>query len=146
MINKFFLVTLELYFIHFVFFRIRNNIQMIMSGPLFIELSSCIISIVLELLAIDSMIQKKHIEATFATDAGTLSIHICMVSILCFYAEKFTTQSFDVINTVYSDLLWYKLPMEQRKFIILSICRSQEQFRLDGLGIFNASMETLLKV
>lgn len=123
-----------------------NNIRVIMSGPLLIELSSCIISTVLELLAFDNMIQQKHIDTTFATSAGTLSIHTTMVFILCYYAEKFTTQSFDVMDTVYSDLLWYKLPIKQQKFAIMPISRSQVQFRLEALGIFNASMEIFLKV
>lgn len=123
-----------------------DNIRIIMSGPLFIELSSCIISTVLELLAFDSMYQQKHVDTTFATTGGTLSIHTTMVFILCFYAEKYTTLSFDVIDTVYSDLIWYELPVRQQKFVILSICRSQEQFRLTGLGIFDASMEIFLKV
>lgn len=117
-----------------------------MTGPLFIEFSSCIIIIVLELLAIDYMIKQKNQDMTFATSAGTLSIHMTMVYFLCIYGENFTTQSFDVINTVYSDLLWYKLPITQQNFVIFSICRSQKRFQIEGLCIFNASMEIFSKV
>ena len=117
-----------------------------MTGPLFIEFSSCIISIVLELLAIDNMVKQKSNDTTFATSAGTLSIHMTIVYFLCIYGENFTNQSFNVINTVYSDLLWYKLPIKQQNFVIFSICRSQKRFQLEGLCIFNASMEMFSKV
>lgn len=129
-----------------VIHRLMYNVRTMMSLPLFIELSSCIISTVLELLAIDYMFQEKHIDTTFATSAGTLSIHMTMVFILCFYAEKYTNQSFEVVNTVYCDLLWYNLSKNQQIFIILAIRRSQQQFWLEALGIFNGSMEIFLKV
>lgn len=127
-------------------FRFINSVRAIMTGPLFIEFSSCIISIVLELLAIDNMIKQKSKDSTFATSAGTLSIHMTMVYFLCIYGEHFANQCFNVTKTVYSDLLWYKLPIKQQNFVIFSICRSQKRFQLEGLSIFNASMEIFSKV
>lgn len=117
-----------------------------MSGPLFIELSSCIIGTVMELLSIDYMVQQGSVDIIVLTNVTALLNHTAMVYILCFYAEKYTTQSFQMTHSVYSKLLWYNLPFHQQKIMILNLCRSQKPVRLDGLGIFIASMETFLKV
>lgn len=117
-----------------------------MSGPLFIQLSCCIIDTVMELLTIDYVIQQKHVDTPFFANLGTLSIHMTMVFILCSYADKFTTQSAQVIQIIYDNLLWYNLGVDEQKSIILPIRRAQKHFHLDGFGIFDANMQTFLTV
>lgn len=117
-----------------------------MSGPLFFQLSSCIIETVMELLTIDYAIQQKHVSTAFFANLGTLLIHMFVAFVLCSFAEKFTTQSFQVSNTLFANLLWYNLRNNEQKLIILSICRAQKRFQLEGFGIFDVNMEVLLNV
>lgn len=117
-----------------------------MSGTLFIELSSCVIVTVIELLSIDYMVQHGHGDLIIITNITALSLHMGMMHILCFFAEKYTTQIFQTSPLIYCDLLWYKLLIHQQRSMILSIRRAQKQFRLTGFGIFDVSLETYLKV
>lgn len=117
-----------------------------MSGPIFIELSSCIIGTVMELLSIDYIVQQKHVGITALTSTAALSIHLTMEYILCFYAEKFTTLSFQMTDLIYCDLLWYEMSIDEQQLIILPIQQAQKHFHLEGYGIYNANMETFMKV
>lgn len=126
--------------------RLLDQIGFIMTGPLFFELSSCIIGTVFELLALDQTIQDQQLDATVVVSANALSIHVSMVYILCHYAEKLTAQSIEVSRMVYYDLLWYKLSVRQQKNIIMPLRRAQKLFKLDGYGIFACSMELFLNV
>lgn len=123
-----------------------QTIRYIMTGPLFFELSSCIIGTVCELLALDQTIQEQQIDASVFVSADALGIHVSMVYILCHFAEKLSNQSFNVTRIIYYDLVWYNLSVERQKCMVLPICRSQESFKLTGYGIFDCSMEIFLKV
>lgn len=117
-----------------------------MSGPLFYELSSIIIGTVCELLALDQIYQEKKIDSSAFVSANGLMIHVSTVYILCLYAEQLTTQTFELIKLFYCDLLWYNLSINQQKFMIFIICRSQKNFRMTGYGIYSCSMELFLTV
>lgn len=123
-----------------------NQIRTLMSGTLFIELTSCIVETVIELLSLDYMVQQRHVEITIFTNIVGLSVHVSMVYILCFYAEKYTNQAYQITHLTYFDLLWFKLPIRHQKTTVLPIYRAQKQFRLTGFGIFDVSMETYVKV
>lgn len=117
-----------------------------MTGPLFFDLSSCIIATVFELLSIDNDIQNQRYDSNTFTNVSTLGLHNTMLFILCHFSEKFTDRSYDVGDVIYSDLLWYKLSIRQQKLLILPIRRAQKLFRLRGYGIFDCSLELFLKV
>lgn len=120
-----------------------------MTAPLFYELSTCIICTVLELLTIDRSVQEGRFDifdVTMIISITLLVLHLSIVFILCFYGEKLTTQSFQVMDIIYSDLLWYKLPAQQQRVLTMSIRQAQKVYRLKGYGIFECSMELFLKV
>lgn len=117
-----------------------------MTGPLFFDLSSCIIATVFELLSIDKDIQNKRFDSNTFTNVSTLVLHNSMVFFFSHFSEKFTDRSYDVGDVIYSDLLWYKLSIRQQKLLILPIQRAQKLFRLRGYGIFDCSLELFLKV
>lgn len=126
--------------------RFLNSIRTIMSGPLFFTLSSCIVYIAIEFLALDETFRRQDFDTTLLVTVNALLITIAMVYILSFYSEKLTTHSYEIAHMVYVDLLWYKLTAAQQKPLVLSICRANKYFRLVGYGIFYCSMETFLKV
>lgn len=113
-----------------------------MSGPLFFELSTCIVATVCEMLALD----QPKFDGNVFVSINCLIIHVSMFYVLCHYSEKLTTQSSAVANLIYSDLLWYELTIERQKGLILPMCCSQKTFRLTGYGIFDCSMEMFWKV
>lgn len=94
----------------------------------------------------DQTIQDQQVDATVIVSANALGIHVSMVYILCHYAEKLTTQSFKVTRMVYSDLLWYQMPIRQEKTIIMPLQRAQLQFRLEGYGIYSCSLHLFVTV
>lgn len=116
-----------------------------MSGPLFYELSSCIVGTVMEFLAFDHMVQQEHISRLVFTDTAAILLHTLMVFVFCYFAEKCAAHSFQIVDLVYCDLLWYNLPVYEQKLVILPMSRAQIKFRLDGFGIFDATMETFSK-
>lgn len=117
-----------------------------MNGPLFFELSSCIVGFVFELLAMEQAFQDHQFDGTVALNLSALGIHMCMLVILCHFSEKFTDRSNEVGEMVYSEVFWYKLPIAQQKTLIFVIRRAQQHFRLRGYGIFDCSLEMFLKV
>lgn len=117
-----------------------------MSGPLFYTLSSCIAYISFESFALDETFRRKEYDTTVTVTLTALFIEIAMVYILSHHSEKVTAWSFEIVNYVYVDLLWYNLTAAQQRCLVLSICRAQKGFRLVGYGIFYCSMETFLKV
>lgn len=126
--------------------RLLQNIQCIMSWPLFFELSCCIIATVCELLTMDQIFEEQNFDAYILISINCLGIHISMVYVLCHYSEKLTNHSFSVNKVIYTDLLWYNLSNQQQKNLLLPMCCSQKTFQLTGCGIFDCSMEMFLKV
>lgn len=121
------------------------KIRIIVSETLFIELSTFIIVTVSELLTIDYLIQQTDAEIIIANSTMELLAQMGMAYFMCFYAEKYTSQTFKITHLVYCDLLWVKLPIHYQKSMILPIIRAQKLFRLRGF-LFDASMETYLNV
>lgn len=120
-----------------------------MTAPVFFELSTCIICTVLELLTIDQSIQHGRFvvfDVTIITSITLLGLHLTIVFILCFYGEALSAQSFQVTDIIYSNLLWYKLPVQKQRILDIPIRRAQKIFRLKGYGIFDCSMDLFLKV
>lgn len=117
-----------------------------MSGPLFFELLSVIIIIVLELLALDYAIQVKQFDSTLILMGSCFLIHMSTLSVLCHHSECLTTKSDEISEIIYSDLKWFNLPISQQKLLVLSIGRAHKTFRLEGFGIFDCSLEMFLKV
>lgn len=126
--------------------RLLDNIKTIMSGPLFFELLSVIIIIVLDLLALDYAIQKKQFDSTLILVGSCLSIHMSTLSLLCHHSECLTTKSNEIADNIYSNLQWFNLPVSQQKLLLLSIGRAHRTFRLDGFGILDCSLAMFLRV
>lgn len=130
-------------------YRLLQNIHHIMTAPVFFELSTCIICTVLELLTVDQSIHDERFvlfDVTIITSITILGLHLSIVFILCLYGEALSAQSLQVTNIIYSNLLWYKLPVQQQQILNMPIRRAQKIFRLKGYGIFDCSMELYLKV
>lgn len=117
-----------------------------MSGPLFYTLSSCIVYIAIEFLALDETFRRKEFDSMVVVTGNALLITVAMVYVLSHYSEKLTTHSYEIADFIYIDLFWYNLTSAQQKRLVLPICRAHKGFRLVGFGIFYCSMESFLKV
>lgn len=92
-----------------------------------------------------------YLDQSTEFDFTVLFIFECLITFLItcyiysYYSEEITAKSFGVGDDIY-DSLWYRLPLEQQKAIILIIDRSQREFRLTGLGMVDCSLATFLAV
>lgn len=50
------------------------------------------------------------------------------------------------VGDIFYNSLWYKLPSQEQKLLILPIQRSQKLFRLNGFGIVDCSLEVFSSV
>lgn len=117
-----------------------------MAGPLFFLLSSIILGIVFELLALDQAIQEQQIDGAVAINISALGVHMSMLLVLCHYSEKLTNLSYAVGDMVFCEIAWYKMSIEHQKILIFLIRRAQKSFRLRGYGLFDCSLEVFQKV
>lgn len=87
-----------------------------MAGPLFFLLSSIILGIVFELLALDQAIQEQQIDGAVAINISALGVHMSMLLVLCHYSEKLTNLSYAVGDMVFCEIAWYKMSIEHKKY------------------------------
>lgn len=117
-----------------------------MSGPIFFVRSSCIITTISELLALDESIENARIDIELLSSATVMCIHVSLVFVLCYSAEQLTAQLNRIAESVYIDVNWFNLPIPQQKALKMIICRARLTFRLTGYDIFICSIESFLKV
>lgn len=124
-----------------LFYRLMTKIEDLMSAILFFQLLMYVIFIALSLLAV----YQAQINTSLLFDFECLGLYTAYTFLFCLSSENLTQNSMDVGNVAYNST-WYCMPINERKAIILIILRSQQEFRLDGLGMFECSFVTFSQV
>lgn len=124
-----------------MFFRLLSKIEDLMSAIMFFQLLMYVIFIALSLLAVD----KAEINTALLFDFQCLGLYTAYTFVCCSSSENLTEKSLDVSNVAYNSM-WYCMSINERKVVILTIIRSQKEFRLDALGLFECSFVTFLQV
>lgn len=135
----------KIFLIHIIH-SLLQNVRHIMSGPLFFALSTCIICMMLELLAIDQAVNQRTLRIYMAISASILCTQLGMAFVLCDFAENASDQSQKISQILYMELLWYKMTITHQKLLMLPIREGQKMIQLNGFGIIICSMEQFLKV
>lgn len=119
-----------------------ENICHSMSGNLFSVLFNCVIFFALTLFSLEQT-TVKNIQLLIKL-IGLFS-YLIIIYTYCYFSEAITTNSFKIGADAY-DSLWNEMTMRQQKAIILVISRSQQEFRLTGLGLVDCSSARFLSV
>ncbi|KAH8417181.1 hypothetical protein KR222_005888, partial [Zaprionus bogoriensis] len=62
------------------------------------------------------------------------------------YLLDFLLQNEDFMDAVYSDCLWYELPVKEQKLIILMLAKAQREHALTAMNVLPMSMATALRL
>lgn len=116
-------------------------VREIMSIGLFFQLLVCATSLAVYMVAIASNLT---LTVNFFIMLIGLSVTISSTSVYCYLSENIST-SLEMIGDIFFDFAWYRLTPKHQILIQLPIRRSQNNFRLTGLGIVECSLGVLLK-
>lgn len=96
----------------------------------------CTISIALNLYALElnNTISAEAMDALF-----DLFLVVMLMFTYCYLSERVTADLFD-IGDIFYNVDWFQLPVNQQRFLVLPIQRSQRELRLQGLGLFDCSL------
>lgn len=147
--------------------RIMKMTSVIMSGPIFFQLSGHAVFMAVNLFQINEVKQfwkiyqelKQNfiflyvfIEQMLKDPGFTVSVplnsmltQIIYIYFFCRYADNATHRSLKVTDIVYTSN-WYQFPIEYQRFIQIWIQRSQKTYIFDGLGLFACSLPTFMAV
>lgn len=95
--------------------------------------------------AVDSAIYLVAIDANNLFNMSTVISFYGLVCIFvpalfyCYLTEIVTSKLFS-IGDIFYESAWHQLAVKQQKLVILPIRRSQQRFRLRGLGIIDCSL------
>lgn len=59
---------------------------------------------------------------------------------------EFTFQNADFIDAIYSNCLWYELPVKEQKLMILMLAKSQTELALTAMDVMPLSMASALQM
>lgn len=107
-----------------------------MSPTLFYQLLCGAVNTAILLVAID--MNNLYKLSTLSSLDGLVCIFV-QTLFYCYLAERVTTDLL-LIGHIFYESIWYCLPVAQQKLILLSIQRSQKEFRLKGLGLISCSL------
>lgn len=127
---------------HVNLFDLADTIADIMSLILFIMLVMYAIIIALLLIALDA---SYAIDNEFFIKINGLNNILIPLAIYCTLSENVTVDLIATGNVFYTSC-WYLLPDKLQKLYVLSISRSQKEYRLMGLGIVECSLRTFVSV
>lgn len=127
---------------HAYLFELADTIADIMSTVLFFLLLTYAITIAVFMVDMEAT---ESIDLAFVGSlTGLINILIQLV-IYCAYSENLTTD-LGATGDVFYKTLWYQMPVKLQKLYVLSIARSQREFRLTGLGIIECSLRIFASV
>lgn len=75
---------------------------------------------------------------------SAISLWIVLFYMLCNFGDEVTDAFLDLNESIY-DLLWYQLPVDQQKYVILMIFNANHPVYLEGL-VIRSVRETFRKV
>lgn len=114
-----------------------------MKGILFYQMVNCVVDVVFDLISLDQTLHQLNTSTVHSI--ATLFILLALAFIFCYYADRVTVDLLAVSDIFYNSL-WYKLPFQEQKMLILPIRRAQKKFRLTGYTVFECSIEVFVKV
>lgn len=120
-----------------------ENIQRILSGSFFFQMTVCAVFIAIVLSALDDNLKKITFDVVINLFCLLLELQLNFFS--CAYATAVTTNAADIGDIIYTSE-WYRLSIEQQKIVQFIIYRTEEPFYLKGYKIFTCSMETFQAV
>lgn len=120
-------------------FSIMDQMEVLLSGPLFFLLIVFAGFIAFTLLSLDQGVQDLSFEIVLSLNC--MFTQLLVNFIFSSYANNLTLCSVGIADIAYSSN-WYELPLNQRNLILFVIQRSQKIFFLNGYHMFNCSMET----
>lgn len=118
------------------------NTKKIMSGVLFYQLLSSVLTLALLLLSFN---QYDEIDSALIEVFNVMVFYLLLCTIFCYYSELFTENSYAIGDKVYESL-WYQMPVDVQQLLILITAQSNTTFQLTGFGIVDCSLATLLSV
>lgn len=121
-----------------------ENIDVLMNEILFFVLLCCVCVLMIALVMF-SLDQNFVINSDTILDVQCLTTITVYAYIYSYFSENITMKSSEIGDIAY-DSLWYEMPMNQQKALILIIGRSQRKFRLRGLGMVDCSLFTFSAV
>lgn len=107
----------------------------------FYQLALFIMELVVDLLSFD----ETKLDANAFENLHSTSIFFTVCYVFCYVSENITAKALDNANIAYN-ATWYELPNNTQKAFIMIIMRSQESYRIIGLGMIDCSLEVFLKV
>lgn len=119
-----------------------ENIRNLTSGIIFSALLSFVLFLTLGFCSVDqSTVMNLALLVTFI---GLLTLLILGYT-YCYFSETITENSFKIGYDAYNSM-WSEMTVAEQKAIMLVIGRSQQEFRLTGLGLVDCCMMTYLAV
>lgn len=129
--------------IHFI--SVAENISDVMQSILFYQLMSCVLFSVFSLFALDQSIFMHKIDFTTICSLAALLSALIPTFVYCYFSEGLTADLLEVSDILYESM-WYKLPNQEQKLLILPIQRAQRVFRLNGFKFVACSLDTFSRV
>lgn len=114
-----------------------------MQSILFYQLVNCGIFIAFGLFGMDQSLREINFD-TFMCLAALICALI-PIFIYCYHADGLS-EDLREIGDIFFATMWYKLPHQEQKAIMLPIQRAQQIFRLNGYKIIDCSLGTFLTV
>lgn len=113
-----------------------------MSAVLVYQLLMCATVTAVELFLLESndLISFENIVTLYI-----LATHLTLSCIYCHLSELVTMDLLR-IGDVFFDFAWYEIPVKYQKLFILPIQRSHIEFRFNGLGLIDCTLQNFLLV
>lgn len=120
-----------------------ENTRRAVSGYLYFQFLFTLNYIAYVVFGLDGV--TKEINFNALTVYYFLFTSISLNFILCYYADNLTNHACGIGDEMYNSL-WFEMPVQQQKLLLMPICRAQIVFRLKGLGIFTFSLENFARI
>lgn len=121
---------------------VSNSVGEVMSVGLFFQLLVSAVSLAIYMFGIES---NGNLSVSFFISIIGLTSVITTTYIFCFLSEYVTYKLSDIGDHFYN-CAWYNLPVKQQKMFILPIQRAQVEFRINGLGLVECSLNVFSSV
>lgn len=114
-----------------------------MKGVLFYQLLICVLNIAFGLFSLVQTLDELSLDTYHSITA--LFNMLASTFFYCYYADRATWDLLEIGDIFYNSL-WYKLPIQEQKLLIIPIQRSQMLFVLKGFEFFDCSLQLFAAV
>ncbi|XP_031622714.1 uncharacterized protein LOC116340381 [Contarinia nasturtii] len=131
-------ILVEAFGTHLDLFKLLENTRKTVSGYLYFQFLFTLNYIAYVIFGLDGVAHELNFNGF--TVYFILFISISVNFILCYYADNLTSHACGIADELYNSL-WFEMPIQQQKLLLVPICRAQKLFRLTGFGIFTYSQQ-----